>query len=315
MFGGKGGGPADPPIEGERTIMNPDRDISTRRIYSRFHQSNLLRVFSLASGVSILVILILVGLGIFTIFNRYIVAEAEEDAVSISRAIIGHHLHEFIVRGPDGEPTLLVPPAAYHRLDRNLEDKLRHFGVLKIKIFSRDMNIVFSNDRSIIGESDPDNDRLARALAGEPSSELESKDELWDLDDEKKYDIDMVETYMPLRTETGRIAGAFEIYMDVSAYRQVLQDVLISSVVVILLVLLAVFGVLIFFMRKATRIIYSKSQEIRVLSGLLPICSACKKIRNDQDEWETLETFITERSESAFTHSLCPDCLKTYWDQ
>ena len=56
-------------------------------------------------------------------------------------------------------------------------------------------------------------------------------------------------------------------------------------------------------------------ERVRLLSGLLPICAACKKIRNEQDQWESLERYITERSEAQFTHSLCPACFERYRSQ
>lgn len=52
------------------------------------------------------------------------------------------------------------------------------------------------------------------------------------------------------------------------------------------------------------------NREIKTLSGLLPICSICKKIRNDIGNWDQIETFIQQRSEAHFSHSLCPDCIK-----
>jgi hypothetical protein len=51
--------------------------------------------------------------------------------------------------------------------------------------------------------------------------------------------------------------------------------------------------------------------EIKTLKSLLPICSYCKKIRNDEDGyWEQLESYISEHSETKFTHGVCPDCSK-----
>ena len=44
------------------------------------------------------------------------------------------------------------------------------------------------------------------------------------------------------------------------------------------------------------------------LQGLLPICAYCKKIRNDQNYWQQVETYVTEHSAAQFTHSICPDC-------
>jgi hypothetical protein len=50
--------------------------------------------------------------------------------------------------------------------------------------------------------------------------------------------------------------------------------------------------------------------QIRTLSGLLPICSACKMIRNDQGYWEQIESYFEKHSEFEFTHGLCGDCAR-----
>jgi phosphoserine phosphatase RsbU/P len=50
--------------------------------------------------------------------------------------------------------------------------------------------------------------------------------------------------------------------------------------------------------------------QVKQLQGLLPICMDCKKIRDDQNYWHQLETYIAERTDAAFTHSLCPICFK-----
>jgi len=48
--------------------------------------------------------------------------------------------------------------------------------------------------------------------------------------------------------------------------------------------------------------------EIKKLSGLLPICAWCKKIRDERGAWHQLETYITEHSEAHFSHGACPTC-------
>lgn len=53
--------------------------------------------------------------------------------------------------------------------------------------------------------------------------------------------------------------------------------------------------------------------EVKRLSGLLPICMFCKKIRDDNDYWHQLERYITLRSDAQFSHSLCPECLKEHY--
>lgn len=55
--------------------------------------------------------------------------------------------------------------------------------------------------------------------------------------------------------------------------------------------------------------------KVRTLSGLLPICASCKKIRDDKGYWQKLETFVHEHSNAEFSHSICPDCMdKLYPD-
>lgn len=49
--------------------------------------------------------------------------------------------------------------------------------------------------------------------------------------------------------------------------------------------------------------------QIRILRGLIPICSGCKKIRNDQGFWEQVESYFDTALNAQFTHSLCPDCI------
>jgi phosphoserine phosphatase RsbU/P len=48
--------------------------------------------------------------------------------------------------------------------------------------------------------------------------------------------------------------------------------------------------------------------KVKQLQGLLPICSYCKKIRDDQNYWSQVESYISERSGARFTHGICPDC-------
>jgi PAS domain S-box-containing protein len=50
--------------------------------------------------------------------------------------------------------------------------------------------------------------------------------------------------------------------------------------------------------------------QVRTLSGMLPICSSCKKIRDDKGYWNQIETYLREHSEAEFSHGICPDCAK-----
>jgi len=50
--------------------------------------------------------------------------------------------------------------------------------------------------------------------------------------------------------------------------------------------------------------------EVKKLSGLLPICASCKKIRDDQGYWTEIEGYIESHSEADFSHGICPECMK-----
>jgi hypothetical protein len=56
-----------------------------------------------------------------------------------------------------------------------------------------------------------------------------------------------------------------------------------------------------------------QTREIRVLKGLLPVCSFCKKIRDESQDWQPIESFISQRSEADFTHTVCPECAKKHY--
>jgi hypothetical protein len=54
------------------------------------------------------------------------------------------------------------------------------------------------------------------------------------------------------------------------------------------------------------------TNQVETLSGLLPLCAWCKKVRNDSGYWEQIDKYITNHSNAALTHGVCPDCKKTF---
>lgn len=63
-------------------------------------------------------------------------------------------------------------------------------------------------------------------------------------------------------------------------------------------------------LRKKNRELQDARDKVRTLSGLLPICSYCKKIRDDKGYWDTVEGYISSKSDASFSHGICPCCLK-----
>lgn len=56
-------------------------------------------------------------------------------------------------------------------------------------------------------------------------------------------------------------------------------------------------------------------EKVRTLSGMLPICAACKKIRDDDGFYQQIENYIEAHSEAEFSHGLCPDCSRTLYPE
>lgn len=56
-------------------------------------------------------------------------------------------------------------------------------------------------------------------------------------------------------------------------------------------------------------------QEIKTLQGLVPICSSCKKIRDDKGYWHQVESYVAEHTMAHFTHGICPECMQKLYPE
>jgi phosphoserine phosphatase RsbU/P len=56
-------------------------------------------------------------------------------------------------------------------------------------------------------------------------------------------------------------------------------------------------------------------EQVKTLQGILPICSYCKKIRDDSNYWQQVEEYVGSRSEVQFSHSICPQCMKKHFPE
>jgi hypothetical protein len=118
-----------------------------------------------------------------------------------------------------------------------------------------------------------------------------------------------------VRGPDGEVIGAFELYMDVTPYRRDHRLVAFLSISVVVLGLAVGALSLAAIVRYLMGVIRSRTEELRVLEGMLPICSFCKKVRGEDDRWLEVERYVAERSDSDFTHSICPECMEKHYPE
>jgi len=90
-----------------------------------------------------------------------------------------------------------------------------------------------------------------------------------------------------LRDESGRIVGTLSSGMDITDRKTAESE-----------------------REKLIRGLQEALSKVRLLSGMLPICASCKKVRDDKGYWRQIEAYIREHAEVEFSHGLCPECMK-----
>ncbi len=164
----------------------------------------------------------------------------------------------------------------YLAFNRNHHQTMKRIWGVDITIGSSMLDYIKNPDDRLKAKSNFD-----RALSGES---FIIEEQYGDTALERRYYEDI---YNPIIDENENIIGLTLFLMDVTERKRV-QDALIQE--------------------------KEKLQEaitkIKQLSGLLPICCHCKKIRDDKGYWNQIETYIRYHSEAEFSHSICPECAK-----
>ena len=63
-------------------------------------------------------------------------------------------------------------------------------------------------------------------------------------------------------------------------------------------------------LRRLNKELEQALNKVKTLSGMLPICASCKKIRDDKGYWQQIESYVRDHSEAEFSHGICPECAK-----
>ena len=112
---------------------------------------------------------------------------------------------------------------------------------------------------------------------------------------QKEYDgkfYHFIVTAKPLFDENKELLGIIEYFQDITELKRIenIKTNLIEN-------------------------LESSLKEVNLLSGFIPICASCKKIRNDKGFWDQIEKYITEHSQAKFSHGICPDCAQKLYPE
>jgi hypothetical protein len=108
----------------------------------------------------------------------------------------------------------------------------------------------------------------------------------------------------PICDESGRIIGAVNILVDLTARRQAEEDIRLLNSKLEQRIEERTFQ-----LQETVGALQTAFDEIKTLRGMIPICAWCKKIRDDDGIWQRLESYLRSHTEAKFSHAICPACL------
>lgn len=207
-------------------------------------------LFIIVGSLSMIVVVALTAITTYNSAKEDVLNIAENDAVHIGTIIVKHYQYDLFNKNKLNKGW---SPLEIDMFDRHVKDFLSPFEILKIKVFNFRREIVYSNERDIIGVKDKNNESLEKALQGTVNSHLVHEDEIVDLSEEKQLNADVVETYFPVYNDREEIVGVMELYVDVTRYNDEIIHRVTTSVISISAILIVVFAFSYFIVRTATK--------------------------------------------------------------
>ncbi|HXR08405.1 MAG TPA: PAS domain S-box protein [Candidatus Acidoferrum sp.] len=104
--------------------------------------------------------------------------------------------------------------------------------------------------------------------------------------------VDVSSAISAVKDETGQVMGAAILAVDITERKEAEEE-----------------------RKKMIQELTETLAQVRSLRGLLPICSSCKKIRDEKGHWQALETYISGHSQAEFSHSICPSCAQSLYSE
>ena len=254
----------------------------------------LIRLLVMTAMVSIVVIVLLSSYCFHRVFSGFVITSAENDSVRLSRVMIDQQTPLMFDAASSHAIALAIHDVDIPILDRNLRHFLRPFGIIKIKVYDKQKRILYCTETKLIGKIDENNARLKNALAGNVDAKLETKEKVHDLAEEQLLNVDVVETYVPITTESGTILGCFEVYVNVTQYRDKVRYGVFVMTGLLTLVLAGVFGFSYLLIRRGAgqlKVAHEKLESLAKTDTLTDIANRGHLMMRGQEEFERLRRF------------------------
>ncbi|MBE0575242.1 MAG: hypothetical protein IH613_05010 [Desulfuromonadales bacterium] len=207
----------------------------------------------------------------------------------------------------------------YTYLDELVRHNLLNVKLEKIKFFNKHGIIIYAEKPELLGQDHTGKKQLQQAFQGEPASNIIDTKEY-----ENAYgDVQtssLIETYLPVYDNHGSVTHVMEVYQNFDASKEKIKATLLRTGAMSAGIALASFSLIFVLLKKLNEL----SRERDLLVSCLPICSFCKKIRDDttsaadNDEkprWVQLERYLTDKENLEFTHSLCEECMQQHYGE
>jgi hypothetical protein len=281
----------------------------------------------LLRSVLIVSMAMVIGLPVYDIFfvhpsyTKLLIDSAKSDAEDIAR-----YLASVYLSGNDAldEKTLLST-----ELLSDVYQLKANFELQRFKVFSNSGKIIFSTDPEDMGNVNRNKYFKNVVAKGKTQTEYIQKDKK-SLEGQK-MSADVVETYIPLMSGN-RFLGAFEIYFDITDRKKQMDRLVSRSSHLLFSLALGLSCVVIILLVKENKALVERNRaeekqrrlirelqkalaEVKTLSGMLPICANCKKVRDDKGYWNQIESYLADHSEAKLSHSICPECAQKLYPE
>jgi diguanylate cyclase (GGDEF)-like protein len=225
---------------------------------------NLTRYFSTLSFILIVMAGGALGAYFRTNALQQMVADTEEHNIAMTQVFrnsLWSRFSNFVELSYTRDATALRQVAADEGLHNAVIALMTDTEVVKTKLYNREGMTIFSTDPIQVGESKKDNPGFQSALSGTPISELTHRN-TFDSFEGAVANIDVIFSYIPVRSPSGRIEGVFELYHDVTQTVQEINRTLWRISLIVLSVLAALFFLQLLVVRRAQAILRRQADEL-----------------------------------------------------